>query len=709
MLKRSKKLACIALTAFSVAAMTGCNDVTKNDDGDIITFTYNNETSITTKDIVEKYLNEDRNSHASAIYDALYEIVVRASFEDKGVLSEFKSKVEKAADEDVETAKDNADSADQSWEDYLAGQGYDKDELTVAEMEKEYRLSCLYTQMTKIVDEQFYEKFKGYDDGIHDNDALQQKYNLINGSEGYLKNYVPYHVKHILVQNEASQEYGYSRGHISADNAEKLYQVVQNLVEGHSFSDVANRFTDDPGNDGSNGTKNGGEYIMATDAGFVNEFQLGIYVWDLLLNSNNYADPDYDYKLEKLHLDADSKVKKQVNSIVDYGVNFIPYGVVEKMYEVKDTTKKNGEKINNDDQDYYPRNIYFNKYFQNRNIGFITDDACLTTADFLNGNDSWADTEIYTKGLHTRSDDISGTSVWNDLGDDGRYLLSGTQAASLSGKTQNFKSYTFGSGEDQITKNILCDTDGNPILVVRNKESSTGVHFIVIERSGFDVSDTKFDAAAFAQKTDIDLDEVVNNKSKYATSLNEYYAPISPKNVNGKDPNTGKPYWLESFPHVEMTTASGAKYYAPKKTYVQTVKTETIAPADAFVDNSVTAYQTRVDTLSTNIKKAVNSWNKYYWLNDYKPIELEKLELLNDYDLSALVKSYIDKEELSKKKTLEKDFDDKWVNYADSLEKQDEERKYSLLPEVLAADWGDPSIYTKGAPGYNSKYHDVSE
>lgn len=718
MLKKSKKLTCIALTALSVAAMTSCNEVKSNDQGNIITFTYNNEASITTKQIVEKYLTEDRNSHASAIYDALYEIVVRASFENGGELKEFKSKVEKAADEDVETAKDNADAANQTWEDYLVSQGYKKDEMSVEEMEKEYRLSCLYTQMTKVVDEQFYEKFKAYDKGINDNDVLQQKYNLINGEEGYLKNYVPYHVKHILVQNDAKEEYGYSRGHVSSDNVYKLYQVVQNLVEGHSFSDVANRFTQDPGNDGSNGTKNGGEYIMATDAGFVNEFQLGIYMWDLLLNpESNYnkSEASYETKLGKLHLDSDSKVKEEIEAIQSHSVNFIPYGVVKQMNEVRDITKKEGVKINEEDPDYFPRNIYFNKYFQNRNIGLITDEACLTKEQILSGASSWADgkDQIDDTLLHTREDNISGKTVWNDLDNDGRYKTTGVQDPDLAGKTENFREMTFTINGEQVTKNVLCDTDGNPILVARNKESSSGIHFMIIERSAFDVDDNKFDVEAFAQATGIDEAEVEANKSKYATSLNEYYAPVSPKNINGKDSLTGKPYWLKDFPHVEMKTTAEdgheVTYYAPKKTYVQTVKTEIIAPASAFVDNSVTAYQARVDSLSTNVKKAINSWNKYYWLNNSKPIELEKLAVLNNFDTSALVNSYIAKEELSKKKTLEKDFDDKWVNYSDALEKQDEERKYALLPEILAADWGDADLYAVGGPGYNSKYHDVSK
>ena len=31
-----------------------------------------------------------------------------------------------------------------------------------------------------------------------------------------------------------------------------------------------------------------------------------------------------------------------------------------------------------------------------------------------------------------------------------------------------------------------------------------------------------------------------------------------------------------------------------------------------------------------------------------------------------------------------------------------------LLPEVLAADFGNPDLYKVGAPGYNAKYDDIN-
>ena len=38
----------------------------------------------------------------------------------------------------------------------------------------------------------------------------------------------------------------------------------------------------------------------------------------------------------------------------------------------------------------------------------------------------------------------------------------------------------------------------------------------------------------------------------------------------------------------------------------------------------------------------------------------------------------------------------------------DRKREYMLLPEVLAADFGNPDLYKVGAPGYNAKYDDIN-
>lgn len=703
MRKRNKTI-CLALAAMSAVSLSSCNDVTENGEGKIITYTYNDgEASISTKDIMEKYLNENRNDHAKAFYDALYEVVVRANFEKGGLLASYKSKVEDKTTNYIESEKDTAEKNGTSWDDYLKNLGYDEENLSTADREHLLYVNNIYTQMKEIVDEQFYETFKSYtiDDKDATKKAAQEKYNLINGEEGYLDKYVPYHVRHILIKNDASQDYGYSHGHISSDNAEKIYRVFTALVNGDAFSDVANRFTDDPGNE-SNGQKNGGEYIMRSTESFVNEFKLGTYTYDVLLDVN-HSEYKFDNseegksnknKLERLYIPEDAK-----NEITDFGVTFIPYGVISELNDVKDRTTKNGEKVYEGDEDYLPRNILFNKYFQNRNIAFVTDERALTTQDLI-GAPSWStssssavnDTNAYK--FTKRNDQVSGKDIYTDITNGGHYKTSGETFSSLTdAQKANFKSITVEIEGDQVPKNVLCDNNGNPIMVVRNKESSGGIHLIVIERSAFDVSGKlSFNATTAAQAGIQSADY-----EKYYTKLNEYYAPITPKDENGIDSSTSKPKWVESFPHVQESD-----YILPKKTYVQT----TLIGPHSVVDDTVSNYATRSNKIADQIKETVKDYNKYEWLNGTFNIKLEDVYGVN---VQQMVEKYIAKDKNSSLRDTRKTMEDSWTNYSQAIKKQTNERKYMLLPEILATDFGNPELYKPGQPGYNSKYYDVNK
>ena len=111
-MKNGKKAISLVFTALAVVSLSGCSDVTSNSDGQILTYTYQGQhLDISTDDIIQQYLTESRDEHAKAFYDALYEIVVRASFEKGGALSTYKEAVEATARDTVEEAKDSADNS----------------------------------------------------------------------------------------------------------------------------------------------------------------------------------------------------------------------------------------------------------------------------------------------------------------------------------------------------------------------------------------------------------------------------------------------------------------------------------------------------------------------------------------------------------------------------------------------------------------------
>ena len=135
MIKRKKSI-CLAIAALSAVSLSGCSSVTSNSEGYILTYTYNGkELSISTREIIDRYLNENRNDHAAAFYNALNEVVIRRAFEEGGPLASFKSTVDNNATNDVNNAKDEADEGGTSWSDYLDGQITD-DSLTTEDILK---------------------------------------------------------------------------------------------------------------------------------------------------------------------------------------------------------------------------------------------------------------------------------------------------------------------------------------------------------------------------------------------------------------------------------------------------------------------------------------------------------------------------------------------------------------------------------------------
>ncbi|MBP5694956.1 MAG: peptidylprolyl isomerase [Bacilli bacterium] len=700
-MKNRKKVISLALTALTTIALSSCDNISWNKEGVILSYTYQGESyKLTTDDVLAKYVNEDRTSHAQAFYNALYEIVVRTSFEEGGILSDYMADVTESTENTIASEKEKAEDANQNWYDYLTTKGYNEANMTNEQKDKEFYLDTIYSEMTSKVDEEFLDTFKAWDSSdFTDQDELnlQKEYNLLWGKEGYLENYVPYHVKHILVKAEATQDYAYSHGHISSDNAHKLYETVMRLTEGVAFAEVAKNYSDDTGSASS-----GGDYIMSASTGFVNEFKLGTYTWDLLLH-NQYVnaqgeglDEQYDAKLENLHIPDNVK-----DNLVEFGATFIPIGVLQKLEETKDvTTFGGGKTVYGGDEDYLPRNIYFNKYFQNRNVGFITYEEAWTSAELI-GTGSLNNPQNSVAGYTKRADNISGNDVFTDIDDTGHYATKGT-ASNIEGvSADNFEEYTFKIDGNTVTKKILVDDERNPILVVRNKESSGGIHFIVVERSGFDTTDVNF-ANTITNYTNQGI--TTEEANKYKTTLEEYFAPEDPKNVNALDPETMRPQYLESFPNVPTTLQNGKTMYVPKKTYVQS----NYITANSFVDYTYDTYADKRQNIDDALEENVTTYNKYYWLNKKTDGTLKiKLNPINNVDVQALVDKYVaiqlkDKE-IGNTKTLE----DSWTAYDNQIKAQTEERMYYLLPEILATNFGDADLYKEGGAGYNTKYDNI--
>ena len=413
---------------------------------------------------------------------------------------------------------------------------------------------------------------------------------------------------------------------------------------------------------------------MDSSTSFVNEFKLGIYTYDLLLSDNGYeSDANYETKLDNLHIPESVK-----DTLTDFGVSWIPYDIILELEAVKDRTTANGVTVNDNDEDYYPRNIYFNKYFQNRNVAFITDEALLTDNQLGYKDDysSFAGDNWTAVGMDKRNDKVSGSTVYSDVNEEGHYITSGVQSTNLDDtQKDNFQEITING----VTKNVLCDQNGNPIMVVRNQESSSGIHFIVIERSAFDTTGA-------------------TQEEPYKATIEEYYAPVTPKEIDGIDSDTQRPYWTTdgTFP---VYTDNGVTL--PKQTYVQTE----VVRSDSDVNNTVGNYSARVSTLRTSIETSIDTYDTFKWLNPDYEISLNDIA---GQDIQSMVETYINKETRASEDTAAQSLEDSWMSYANSIVQQNRQRQYMLLPEVLARHFGEANLYVQGAPGYNAKYDNIN-
>ncbi|HCJ14684.1 MAG TPA: hypothetical protein DHV77_05740, partial [Erysipelotrichaceae bacterium] len=191
---------------------------------------------------------------------------------------------------------------------------------------------------------------------------------------------------------------------------------------------------------------------------------------------------------------------------------------------------------------------------------------------------------------------------------------------------------------------------------------------------------------------------------KFKTSLEEYFAPEDPKSVNALDPETMRPQYLESFPNVPTALPNGKTMYVPKKTYVQS----NYITADSFVDYTYDTYAEKRGNIDSALEENVTTYNKYYWLNRDTNGDLRiKLNKINNVDVQGIVDKYVAIQLKDKEISNTKSLEDSWTAYDNQIKAQTNERMYYLLPEILATNFGDASLYKEGGAGYNTKYDNI--
>lgn len=335
----------------------------------------------------------------------------------------------------------------------------------------------------------------------------------------FVEKEAPYHVSHILVQldaDSASGGTGIWDGHISADDAMQIGNVVSNLASSTTFGNVARIFSDDSSADSYGDLGGDSGASMSKTTSYVNEFKLGIYAYDAFINpaTKNQATVKSSLQVpgenEAVGEVTDSPVSSEISSTqVGQGKAYgIPVSVAFRLYYVANQERADdGTNVSYTDETQYPRNILFNNYFNNHSVCFLYDDSDDYATNFLAELNAVYGTR-YESIAALRTAAESNTALYYRL-KEYDYVsaqlaaMSESKFANFNGVSDNLVAYTYESFDSTTatissisSHNILVDEDGEPIMVTRAGSSSAssdddsssgyeGIHFIVVKEDPF--------------------------------------------------------------------------------------------------------------------------------------------------------------------------------------------------------------------------------
>ena len=711
-MKKTKLTLGLVGALVATGALSACNEVTY-DEGVVLTYTdaNGNKTRYTVEDLFGDYLNS--SSSASTAYSKVKEVLIRQYFEEDaqaGQLAQLRTEAQNAVDgiksQALSNAESNGTTYQEEFEALLESNGVDNvDELLEKELydleEKAYNTNY-YTQanLAQMRDGTLWTDLQTAE--------AEEEFGPV--SDGYLKTEMPYHVSHILVQFDSASSNEHAQATISAAESKKLGDVVKELA-GADNSDsqgtqiANNRFTfGSIAYNLSDDTQSSSQYgdlgIMDLSTEFVPEFKLGLYAFDALYSNqsdNAYATQEMKDRLlpsEGTELDDGTDVRQ---AFIDRAIGTIPYGAAVALGDpdVSWINNENGEPdygttVNDNSETYYPRNILFNKYFNNHQIAVITPNK-IDYNDFLSGDTS---SRQQMADAASASGYYSGTYFAEEVNDDGLPNTEGSYSAEYAA-LPGFSVDTTDILPD-IGSNVLTNDKGQIILAVRAGTSSyQGIHFIVADRSALSEYGVTFDSATNTIKENTKADYDANKTTSNITSLNDYYSiltpdriPSNPSSVTADKEADYYPYYVEDGKAVAKTT---------------------------FVNKLVSADSTYADN-AKKVKDAIQGFDTN--LDNYIFQELLSGQgtssiTFNDEDFGNLIKNYIKATRTKSVEDTQKAFDDDWIEYAEYLAQQDAARQMNsngnqrLISETCAIGYtSDAAADGTGEWGRNGACYD---
>lgn len=643
-------------------ALAACNEVTYSE-GVVLTYTdaTGKVTRYTAEDLFGDYLNSA--SSASTAFSKVQEVLIRNYFQQPAqanALAQLKTKAQNAVngikDQAQSNANTNGTTYQEEFEALLDSNGVDNvDELLEKELykleEDQYRTNY-YTQanLNAIRDGTIWENLK--------TEEAEAEFGPV--TDGYLKTKMPYHVSHILVDFASAESNNVTEATISAAESKKLSDVIKELAGADngnnlgtaasaqrlSFGSIAFNLSDDTGSS----TNYGDLGIMDLSTEFVPEFKLGVYAYDALYSSAHSDEYAVSVK-DNLLPSADAETEfggTVIDQFKKRGIGYIPYGAAVALGDpsISYIQNENGEpdlgyEVNDNSATYYPRNILFNKYFNNHQIAVIVPTR-VETNDFLEGKGGvTADTVAYD--FEKEADENGNPEVKGTLDED---------YAKLPGF-----SYDTSDIFPDLGYNALTNEKGQIILAVRAGTSDyQGIHFIVVDRSALDEYVANNADGIIKAITE----ETYNAKkgTENVTSLSDYWAMLEPNRVPS-NPSA-------------VTEENSASYYPY---YVQDGKA---VAKSTFVNKLVSADSTYADR-SNDVMNAVKNYdsniNTYMFQELLDGTSANGKITFNDSNLEELITSYIKSVRTKSLTDTQDSFDQDWIDYADYLQQQDAARK----------------------------------
>ena len=455
---KKSRLSLGLVTSFVASlALTGCGSVKAKDNALLSYKGYDGQTyQIVTEKMYQEYRKDSKV--ISTFYDKVLEVLVRDLFNTDYSGSKSYKTIEALAKEDVkaakakatENAKTNNTSYDKEWESILSGEG--------VEDEKELLQKYIYNQEKEVLEDDIYAS-------LNKNDKLK---------ESWIETTLPYHIRHILakVDSGASE---YTRGTISADQAKKISDAGLALgLHNETFGGVAKLFSEDSssstyGDVGlvTNKASSTGSFSMVT------EFQLAIYIYDAIYKGR--ADAEVNKLFDNEDGTKDTLVANAKAAFAN--ITAVPYDVFRQLASkanggLGDVTDYEGIQVGEGEEAVYPRNILWNKYLNHHEPFLITNDS-IDDTEITNTTD-WDAIALQPNSVGAAVDpDI--VAVDNGLTDPAFKKVTGFRPANKVGL-------------DALgDKLVLTDEKANPIFGVR---SEYGIHFIIIEKSAFESTET---------------------------------------------------------------------------------------------------------------------------------------------------------------------------------------------------------------------------